>query len=253
MPTWSKSPSPPANPADNLRVLALLRNAPKPTVAHCMGEIGFPSRILSLVCGAAFTYAAFNKERSIAPGLPDFDELVNLYQVHRLTPQTRLFAVVGDPIGHSYSPLLHNLLYRELGIDAVYLPMRVPEGELAATLEAYRALPVAGYSVTIPHKQAAAALAQTRDRIVEHIGAANTLLHTAEGFAAYNTDHRAVLDSLLAHLPAEAPGYARVAGGQDRLAARRGRRGPRGGACGASGRGQGHRRQPHPRTGQRPG
>jgi 3-dehydroquinate dehydratase/shikimate dehydrogenase len=193
-------------PADNLRVLALLRNAPKPTVAHCMGELGFPSRILSLVCGAAFTYAAFNKERSIAPGLPDFDELVNLYQVHRLTPQTRLFAVVGDPIGHSYSPLLHNLLYRELGIDAVYLPMRVPEGELAATLEAYRALPVAGYSVTIPHKQAAAALAHTRDRIVEQIGAANTLLHTAEGFAAYNTDHRAVLDSLLAHLPAEAAG-----------------------------------------------
>jgi 3-dehydroquinate dehydratase/shikimate dehydrogenase len=69
--------------------------------------------------------------------------------------------------------------------------MRVPEGELAATLEAYRALPVAGYSVTIPHKQAAAALAHTRDRIVEQIGAANTLLlHTAEGFAAYNTDHR---------------------------------------------------------------
>ena len=55
-------------PADNMRLLKLLQNSPKPVIGHCMGEIGAPSRILSLKYGAQFIYAAFNKERGIAPG-----------------------------------------------------------------------------------------------------------------------------------------------------------------------------------------
>src|SRR5262245_41858211 len=50
-------------PSDNLRVLDLLKDAPKPTVALCMGDLGMPSRILGAIYGAPFTYAAFNKER----------------------------------------------------------------------------------------------------------------------------------------------------------------------------------------------
>src|SRR5262249_43253286 len=56
-------------PADNLRVLRLIHNSPKPTVAFCMGDLGIPSRILGAKFGAPFTYAAFNKERGIAPGI----------------------------------------------------------------------------------------------------------------------------------------------------------------------------------------
>ena len=55
-------------PSDNVRVLDLLRAAPKPTVAFCMGDMGMPSRILGAKFGAPFTYAAFNPERGIAPG-----------------------------------------------------------------------------------------------------------------------------------------------------------------------------------------
>ncbi|GIW79226.1 MAG: hypothetical protein KatS3mg105_1033 [Gemmatales bacterium] len=54
-------------PSDNLRVLKLLKRKTRPTVAHCMGDLGFPSRILSAKFGAAYSYAAFNKERGIAP------------------------------------------------------------------------------------------------------------------------------------------------------------------------------------------
>ena len=78
-PTWSRSPSRAQQPADNLRVLDLLRNAAKPTVAFCMGDLGMPSRILGAKYGAPFTYAAFNKERGIAPGMPSFDELKQVY------------------------------------------------------------------------------------------------------------------------------------------------------------------------------
>src|SRR5439155_12797878 len=59
-------------PADNLRVLALLKNPPKPTIAFCMGDLGTCSRLLGLRMGMPFTYGAFNRERQIAPGILAF-------------------------------------------------------------------------------------------------------------------------------------------------------------------------------------
>src|SRR5207247_2664824 len=86
-------------------------------------------------------------------------------------------------------------------INAVYLPFRVPRGELAAFLKSFQEIPVQGYSVTLPHKEAAAKLAQEKDDSVTSMGAANTLLATATDFRATNTDAQAALDSLRAHLP----------------------------------------------------
>src|SRR5262249_37429689 len=63
------------DPADNLRILDLLKDAPKPTVAICLGDLGTPSRVLAGKFGAPWTYGAFNKERGIAPGILSFDEL----------------------------------------------------------------------------------------------------------------------------------------------------------------------------------
>jgi 3-dehydroquinate dehydratase/shikimate dehydrogenase len=187
--------------ADNLRVLALLKNPPKPTVAFCMGDLGTCSRILGLRAGMPFTYGAFNKERQIAPGIMALKELHEIYGVERLTAQTKVFGVIGDPVSHSLSPLIHNAALRQLGIDATYLPFRVPRGELQAFVEGFRAIPVDGYSVTIPQKEAAAKLAEAKDDEVAAMGAANTLLATPTGFRAVNTDAQAAIDSLQAALP----------------------------------------------------
>jgi len=84
----------------------------------------------------------------------------------------------------------------------VYLPFRVPRGELAAFLEVSEQIPVHGYSVTIPHKEAAAELAKRKDDTVHVTKAANTLLRARDGFEAYNTDYQGVLDTLKANLPA---------------------------------------------------
>ncbi len=184
-------------PADNLRVLGLLKNPPKPTVAHCMGDLGMPSRFLGAKYGAPFTYAAHNKERGIAPGLPSYLEMKRLYYYDRIRPTTKVYGVIGDPIGHSLSPLLHNKAFRAVGLDAVYLPFRVPKGELPAFLKVFDQLPVEGYSVTIPHKEAAAALARELDPAVASTKAANTLLRRGEGhFAAFNTDFTGTLSTL---------------------------------------------------------
>jgi len=188
-------------PSDNLRVLDLLKNAPKPTVAICMGDMGSCSRVLNGRLGTPFTYGAFNKERSIAPGILSHDDLKNVYNFEHLDSQTAVFGVIGDPVAHSLSPLIHNRAFQKLGKNGVYLPFRVPRGELAGFLKDFDRVPVAGYSVTIPHKEAAAKLAQTLDHDVERIGAANTLIRTPEGWHAYNTDAQAALDTLKNHLP----------------------------------------------------
>ena len=194
------------DPADNLRTLALVRKGTKPTVAFCMGDMGLPSRILSARYGAPFTYAAFNKERGIAPGLPSFEELKKLYYYPQVNADTTVYGVIGDPIAHSLSPLIHNKTMHKLGINGVYLPFRVPRGELASFLNAFESVDVRGYSVTIPHKEAAAAVAVDSDVAVAEIQAANTLIRTEDGWHAYNTDAQAALDSVEANLPPTADG-----------------------------------------------
>src|SRR6185369_12243101 len=112
--------------SDNRTLIDLVRNAPKPTVAFCMGEIGVPSRLIGPAYGAPFVYSAFNKERGISPGMPTFTECKSIYQMERITPGAKIYAVVGDPIGHSFSPLVHNTAFAKLGINALYVPIWVP-------------------------------------------------------------------------------------------------------------------------------
>jgi 3-dehydroquinate dehydratase/shikimate dehydrogenase len=188
-------------PADVARVLRLQKAAPKPTVAFCMGDVGAPSRYLALKYGAPFIYAAFNKERGIAPGLPSLEEFRTTYPVRSIDADTRVFGVAGDPVDQSKSPILHNHVYRRMKLNAIYLPFRVPRGQFPQAMEEYGQIPVEGYSVTIPHKEAAAALAREKDATVEQTGAANTLVRLPDGkFAAANTDYHAAIDSLKEHL-----------------------------------------------------
>ena len=189
-------------PGDNLRVLNLLANAPKPTVALCMGDIGGPSRVLSAKYGAAFTYAVFNKEFHVAPGMLSFDELKDIYHYDAINAETKVYGVIGDPVAHSLSPLIHNAAFRQLGMNCVYLPFRVPRSQLPGFLNDFDCLPVEGYSVTIPHKEAAAALAQEQGEWATLTNSANTLIRKGDRWAAYNTDAHSALGSLLAALPA---------------------------------------------------
>lgn len=189
------------HPMDNIRVLNLLRDAPVPTIAFCMGDMGIPSRILGAKFGAAWTYGAFNKERGLAPGLPSYDDLKRIYGYQRINRDTRIFGILGDPVAHSLSPLIHNQAFLEQGINAVYLPFRVPRNEFKVVLEEFNSFPVDGYSVTIPHKESAFNEATERNESVNNIKACNTLIRGESGFHGYNTDYLGFLDSLRYHLP----------------------------------------------------
>lgn len=189
------------SPLDCVRLLKLARSAKVPTIAFCMGEIGLISRILCGRFGSPFTYTTFSADRVLAPGQIVFDQMKNLYRYDRITTATRIFGVIADPVAHSYSPVIHNAAFQHDGLDAVYIPMRVPADQLTATLKAYGDLGVEGYSVTIPHKEAVLTAAQFREPIAEEIGASNTLFRDQNGnWHAANTDYEAAMGSLRAGL-----------------------------------------------------
>ncbi len=184
-------------PSDSVRMLKLVSQADVPMVGFCMGEFGLTSRVLCGKYGSPFTYASFSSERELAPGQLSFQQMRDLYRFESINPQTRVFGVLGDPIGHSLSPQIHNAAFRAEGFDAVYLPFRAPRDHLNSTLKAFRQIDIEGYSVTIPHKQAVLPFARHQDEAVKESGAANTLYRDARGvwFAA-NTDYEAALGSL---------------------------------------------------------
>jgi shikimate dehydrogenase len=129
----------------------------------------------------------------------------------------QLAGVLGFPVGHSRSPAMMAAAFRELGLDWRYLKLPVSPELFAPTV---RALPGSGYvgaNVTIPHKMAAANLADERSPAVEAIGAANTLGFRDGSIEADNTDAGGLLDAL-----AESPSGRRAlvlgAGGAARAA-----------------------------------
>ena len=183
-------------PHDNLRMLHLIRSSQVPTVGMCMGDIGTPSRLLAGRFGAPFTYATFHHERTLAPGQLSFQQMHENYHYDQIGPETAVYGVIGDPIGHSLSPMVHNAALRQMKIDGVYVPFRVPREHLQQFIDDAPALGMRGLSVTIPHKELVLKHLAKTDETTRGVGAANTLVFGSDGIAGYNTDHQAAMDSL---------------------------------------------------------
>jgi len=185
------------SPSDMVRVLKLVESSDVPTVGFCMGELGLPSRILCGKYGAPFTYAAPSSDREVAPGQLSSEEMRKVYHYDQIDSGSQVFGVLGDPIAHSMSPLIHNAAFRHEGLNAVYVPLRVSADALSKTLDDFEWVHFQGYSVTIPHKQAVIAKAAHCDEPVRDSGAANTLFRDDSGdWQATNTDYIAALESL---------------------------------------------------------
>ena len=90
-----------------------------------MGEIGFPSRILSPAFGGIYTYAAPLAAEGTAAGQVCARQLRGLYRIEKLGRTAKTFGVIADPVRHSLSPVLHNRAMQARRLDAVYLPFLV--------------------------------------------------------------------------------------------------------------------------------
>ena len=177
---------------DSVRLLRWARRS-KDCIAVPMGEIGLPSRILALREGSSVAYAPV--AAATAPGQVSLHDFKHLYRAHDLNRSTQVFGVIGNPIGHSLSPLMHNSAFIAKKVNAVYLPFLVRD--LRDFLSAVPELGIRGFSVTLPHKQKILKYLKDCDALAADIGAVNTVAVRRDGsLIGSNSDYVGVLGSL---------------------------------------------------------
>ncbi|WP_066257740.1 shikimate dehydrogenase [Neobacillus drentensis] len=113
----------------------------------------------------------------------------------------KLFAVLGNPIGHSMSPVMLNDLFSYYNIDAVYLPFQVEDADLHDAVKGLKTLGVGGFNVTVPHKSNIIPFLDGIDELAANIGAVNTVVNENGQLIGYNTDGPGFLKGLNAFLP----------------------------------------------------
>jgi len=106
------------------------------------------------------------------------------------TSKTKMCLIIGDPVSHSLSPLMHNVAYKEVGLEEqfVYLASNIPVTEMKSVISAVRTLGIRGLTCTIPHKVAVIPFLDEIDPIAKKIGAVNSVVNTNGILKGYNTD-----------------------------------------------------------------
>lgn len=112
------------------------------------------------------------------------------------TAATHLAGVIGSPVRHSLSPVLHNAAFAALGLDWAYTAFDVPAGSAGAAVEGMRALGISGLSVTTPHKSDVAASVDRLSPVAERLGAVNTVVRLGRTLVGESTDGEGFVDAL---------------------------------------------------------
>ena len=190
-----------------------LHNARSDAIVLCMGEAGFISRIVERKLGGLISYASLNEKSATAPGQLTIERIKTLYRWDKIDRDTELYGIIGSPVGHSLSPLIHNSCFQQIGANKLYLPLLVDGdaeqfNEFLENCLARPWLDFSGFSVTIPHKENALRFVKDKGGFVEpladKIGAVNTIIIERPSASdqrlikAYNTDYSGALDAITA-------------------------------------------------------
>jgi 3-dehydroquinate dehydratase/shikimate dehydrogenase len=132
-----------------------------------------------------------------------------LYRWDAIQADTKVYGVVGSPVGHSMSPAIHNAAFDKIGFNGIYLPLLVNPGyeSFKAFMESFvpfKELDLSGFSVTIPHKENALRYLKEKgaevEPLAEQIGAVNTIVIEDGKLRGFNSDYAAILDSITSRL-----------------------------------------------------
>ncbi len=110
--------------------------------------------------------------------------------------KTRTCGIIGSPVEHTMSPVIHNTLSQSMGINMAYVPFHVKDGQLEAAVKGAYGLNILGMNVTVPYKSDVVAQLAEIDPLAEKIGAVNTLVRTEGGYKGYNTDMTGLLRAM---------------------------------------------------------
>ena len=207
---------------DNLKILNLIPYARKKNqdiIAFCMGAMGKMSRILSPLLGSLLSFTALEKGAESAPGQLTVGEMMQLMDImgrdcipaardikntFKPSPFTegidsaaashRIFALFGNPVRQSLSPLMHNAALRMMNIDGIYVPFCIED--LKSAVNGIRGMNITGVSVTIPFKVSVMKYLDEVDADALKIGAVNTLVNHNGRLKGFNTDWMGLVQSL---------------------------------------------------------
>lgn len=171
---------------DALRMMRFRRKHPN-VIGICMGEKGLVTRVTAPICGQHHTYASLEKNDL---GIPLLEELLTVYNYRHLNPQTKIFALIGDPVSLSPSHITHNQTFLSRGQNALYVKISLKKEELSEFFSYSNFFD--GLSVTHPLKEAVLPFLQKIDPEAKSIGAVNTI---SQG-CGYNTDGRGAWDAI---------------------------------------------------------
>jgi 3-dehydroquinate dehydratase/shikimate dehydrogenase len=181
--------------SDNRRLLELAARAwPKPVIVAGMGDIGQITRVTGPSRGSFLTYAATAGASASAPGQLTLRDMQEVYGFRRVKPSTKIIGIVGYPVGHSLSPVIHNRAFEMLNLDFVYL--KFPTPDVKDFFENAAALGIAGFSVTIPHKTAVIPFLDEQTPEAREAGAVNTVSRRDGKWIGDNTDVHGVRAAL---------------------------------------------------------
>jgi shikimate dehydrogenase len=114
----------------------------------------------------------------------------------KISGKTRVCAIIGDPVEHSLSPVMHNAAFKELELNLVYVAFKVTRNELKDAISGARSLGLLGLNVTMPHKNAVITYLDETDSTAKAIGAVNTILNNQGKLIGYNTDGNGAMRAL---------------------------------------------------------
>lgn len=110
------------------------------------------------------------------------------HMLKEITGNYKVCSVIGDPIEHTLSPIIHNTINKYCENEMVYVPFHVIPSRLAEAIKGAHALGIKGLNVTMPHKQAVMPQLCEIDEVARKVEAVNTLVYEESGYKGYNTD-----------------------------------------------------------------
>ncbi|XP_020529786.1 bifunctional 3-dehydroquinate dehydratase/shikimate dehydrogenase, chloroplastic isoform X1 [Amborella trichopoda] len=184
------------NIADVARIFHVLVNCQVPIIGLVMGEKGAVSRFLSPKFGGYLTYATLEAANESEPGKPTLQNMLGIYYFRQIGRDTKIYGLIGNPVGHSKSPVLYNATFKSLGFNAIFVHLLVDN--IREFFDVYSSPDFAGFSVTIPHKEDALRLCDEVDPVAKSIGAVNTIVRRpSDGkLIGYNTDYFGAISAI---------------------------------------------------------
>ncbi len=184
--------------SDSLRMLNFVKKFHKKYILTgiCMGEYGICTRILSPIIGNAMNYTSLDEAQATAPGQLTANELMKLYHYQKLNSESKIYALLGDPINLSAGHILHNEAIEYLNQNAIYIKLRTTTDDLPKTIEQCHNLPFFGFSITMPLKEAIFPLLDEIQAISQPIKAINSVTVHNNKYTGFNTDGIGAIQTL---------------------------------------------------------